>query len=203
MEVSRITEALARLRGALETVGGAYVEEQALQARERLDAVRQREGDLEVEYEAWKLLARTLRKVEEEETAHLGRALVAPVSSRISDLTGGRYGDVAIGPELDAGGIRFAGEERAFSELSVGAREQIALLLRISIAEALGAFVVLDDQLTQTDEDRMAWLRELLEEAAARIQIVVLTCHPVDYGSSPATHVVDLASRVRRSERDA
>ena len=199
-KVLRITEELLKRRGALEQVGGAYAEEQALQAQERVEAVREREGGLEVEYEAWKLLVETLREVEKQETAHLGKALVGPVSSRISELTGGRYGDLAIGPELDAGGIRFAGAERTFSELSVGAREQIAILLRISIAEALGAFVVLDDQLTQTDESRMAWLRELLEAAAARIQIVVLTCHPEDYGSRPATHVVDLASRVRRSE---
>ena len=200
-KVSRITEELQKRRGALEQVGGAYAEEQALQAQERVDAVREREADLEVEYEAWRLLAETLREVEKQETAHLGKALVGPVSSRISELTGGRYGDVAIGPELDAGGIHFGGSERTFSELSVGTREQIALLLRVSIAEALGAFVVLDDQLTQTDESRMTWLRELLEEAAARIQIIVLTCHPEDYGSSAATHVVDLASRVRRSDR--
>ncbi len=202
-KVLRITEELLKRRGALEQVGGAYAEEQALQAQERVEAVREREGGLEVEYEAWKLLVETLREVEKQETAHLGKALVGPVSSRISELTGGRYGDMAIGPELDAGGIRFAGAERTFRELSVGAREQIAILLRISIAEALGAFVVLDDQLTQTDESRMVWLRELLEEAAARIQIVVLTCHPEDYGSGPATHVVGLASRVRRSERSA
>ena len=198
-EVSRITADLQKRRGALEQVGGAYADGQALQAKERVEAVRLRESDLDVEYEAWKLLAKTLREVEKQETAHLGKALVGPVSSRISELTGGRYGDVAIGPELDAGGIRFADAERTFGELSVGTREQIATLLRISIAEALGAFLVLDDQLTQTDESRMAWLRELFEEAAARIQIVVLTCHPEDYGSSPATHVVDLATRVRRS----
>lgn len=200
-EVSRITADLQKRRGALEQVGGAYAKDQAQQAEERVEAVREREGDLEVEYEAWKLLAETLREVEQQETAHLGKALVGPVSSRISALTDGRYGDVAIGPELDAGGVRFAGKVRTFGELSVGVREQIAILLRISIAEALGAFVVLDDQLTQTDRRRMAWLRELLEDAARRIQIVVLTCHPQDYGASPGAHVVDLAGRVQRSER--
>ena len=88
-KVSRITEELQRRQGALEQVGGAYAEEQALQAQERVDAVREREGDLEVEYEAWKLLAETLREVEKQETTHLGKALVGPVSARISELTGG------------------------------------------------------------------------------------------------------------------
>ncbi len=198
-KVARISEDLLVSRGALQQVRGADAEEQAVDAREAVEAVREREASLEVDYEGWKLLAETLREVEKQETAHLGKALVQPVTSRVSALTGGRYGDLAIGPDLDVAGIRFAGAERGFRELSVGAREQIAMLLRISIAEVLGAFVVLDDQLTQTDESRMAWLRDLLEEAAARIQIVVLTCHPRDYGSSPGAHVVDLASRVRRS----
>ncbi len=202
-EVSRITGLLQKRRGALEQVGGAYAEEQALQARERLEAVQAREGDLEVEYEAWKLLGEALREVEKKETAHLGKALVGPVSSRFSELTDGRYGDAAIGPELDAEGVRLAGEVRPFSGLSVGAREQFAILLRLAIAEALGAFVVLDDQLTQTDGIRMAWLREILEDAATRIQVVVLTCHPEDYGAGAATHVVGLVSRLRRSDRGA
>ena len=202
-EVSRITGLLQKRRGALEQVGGAYAEEQALQARERLEAVQAREGDLEVEYEAWKLLGEALREVEKKETAHLGKALVGPVSSRFSALTDGRYGDAAIGPELDAEGVRFAGEVRPFGGLSVGAREQFAILLRLAIAEALGAFVVLDDQLTQTDGIRMAWLREILEDAATRIQVVVLTCHPDDYGAGRATHVVNLVSRLRRSDRGA
>ncbi len=198
-EVSRINAELLRQRGALEQVGGAYAEEQALQASERFKTVRKREEETEIEYEAWKLLGETLMDVEKKETAHLGRALVGPVSERISDLTGGRYGDVAIGPELDAGGIRFAGAERRFSELSVGAREQIAILLRISIAETLGAFVILDDQLTQTDSRRLAWLRDLLGNAAARIQIVVMTCHPEDYEEAPGARIVDLTRCIRRS----
>lgn len=197
--VSRITASLQRQRGALEQVGGAYAEDQEVQARERVEAVRKREGDLEIEYEAWRLLGETLLEVEKEETAHLGRALVDPVSERISNLTGGRYGGMEIGPDLDATGIRFAGAERKFDELSVGAREQIAILLRISIAEALGAFVVLDDQLTQSDRLRLAWLRNLLGEAARRIQVVVMTCHPEDYKEAPGAHVVDLTHCIRRS----
>ncbi len=108
-------------------------------------------------------------------------------------------GSVAIGPHLDATGIRLAGEERGFADLSVGTREQIAILPRISIAEALGAFVILDDQLTQSDGGRLAWLRDLLGEAARRIQVVVMTCHPEDYKEAPGAHVVDLTHCIRRS----
>ena len=198
-EVSRINAALLHQRGALEPVGGPHAEEQSRQAAERVNAIRKREGDLEIEYEAWKLLGETLLEVEKEETAHLGRVLVDPVSERISHLTGGRYGGMAIGPDLDATGIRLAGAERRFADLSVGTREQIAILLRISIAEALGTFVILDDQLTQSDGVRLAWLRDLLGETARRIQVVVMTCHPEDYEEASGARVVDLTHCVRRS----
>lgn len=198
-EFSRINAALLRQRGALEQVGGPDAVEQARQAAERVKAIRKREGNLEIDCEAWKLLGETLLDVEKEETAHLGRALVDPVSERISDLTGGRYGGMAIGPDLDATGIRLAGAERRFADLSVGMREQIAILLRLAIAEALGAFVILDDQLTQTDRRRLAWLRDLLGEAAERIQVVVMTCHPEDYEEAPGARVVDLTHCIRRS----
>lgn len=198
-EVKRVTAALLRERGALEQVGGAYAEEQAMQASERVKTVRKREEETEIEYEAWKLLGETLLEVEKEETAHLGRALVDPVSERIAGLTAGRYGGMAIGPDLDATGIRLAGAERRFAELSVGTRDQIAVLLRISIAETLGAFVILDDQLTQSDGGRLAWLRDLLGEAAMRIQVVVMTCHPEDYEKASGAHVVDLTQCIRRS----
>ena len=122
-----------------------------------------------------------------------------PVSERVAALTGGRYGQVAIGPQLESAGIQTAGGERKFDVLSVGTQEQIALLLRLSIAEVLEAFIVLDDQLTQSDPERMTWMRDLLEAAASRIQVVVMTCHPEHYAvENGRRHVVDLSSCVQR-----
>ena len=191
---------LRRNEGALEQVGGQVIEEQAQQAEEAMRALDERERDMELEYGAWRLLQETLAAAEQEDAAHLGNALVAPVSNHMSELTGGRYGELAIGPQLDATGIALAGSDRAFAELSVGTREQIALLLRIAIAEALGSFVILDDQLTQSDAGRMAWIRDLLATAAKNIQVIVLTCHPEDYAGDDVGHVVDLSKRLRRSD---
>jgi hypothetical protein len=41
--------------------------------------------------------------------------------------------------------------------------------------------VLLDDQLTQSDAQRMAWLRDLIRHLANSIQILVFTCRPADY----------------------
>ena len=197
--VRQLEMQLRTAEGALEQVGGQYIQERAEQAREAVVALEERERELDLEYGAWRLLHETLGEAEKEDAVHLGNALVQPVSERMAALTGGRYGEVAIGPQLEAAGIQTAGGERKFDVLSVGTQEQIALLLRLSIAEALDTFIVLDDQLTQSDAARMTWMRNLLEEAAARIQVVVMTCHPEHYaGGDGHRHIVDLSSCVRR-----
>ena len=73
------------------------------------------------------------------------------------------------------------GALRAAERLSVGTREQLSTLYRLSLAEYLGTTVVLDDQLVQSDVMRMDWFRKLLAEKARAFQIVVFTCRPTDY----------------------
>ena len=190
---------LAAAQGALSQVGGQAIEEQAADAREALAAIDRREHELKVDYGAWKLLRETLAEAEKEDAAHLGAALVKPVSERMSKLTNDRYEEVGIGPQLDATGIRLGGDERDFGDVSVGTREQIALLLRLSIAEALESFLILDDHLTQSDPKRMAWIRNLLGEAAKNIQVVVMTCHPNAYIIG-GEHAVDLTQCITRHD---
>lgn len=190
---------LDKAEGALEQVGGQYLEEQAAQVEEEVATLDSRERELEIDYGGWRMLHEVLKEAEEEETAHLGRALVKPVSQRMAALTGNRYGEVVIDAQLNPGGIELGGDERDFEALSAGTREQIALLLRLSIAEALNSFVILDDQLTQSDRGRLTWMRDLLGTASADIQIIVLTCHPDDYATVPA-HTVDLAQCITRTE---
>ena len=198
--VQQLEMRLHTAAGALSQVGGQYIEEQAELARQAVRALDDQERELELEYGAWRLLRETLAEAEQEDAVHLGNALVRPVSERMADLTGGRYGDLAIGPGLDATGIELAGGERRFDGLSVGTQEQIALLLRLSIAEALKTFVILDDQLTQSDPARMAWIRDLLSRVSEDIQVVVMTCHPEDYAvKGRRRNIVDLSSRVRRN----
>jgi hypothetical protein len=67
------------------------------------------------------------------------------------------------------------------SALSIGTRDQIATLLRLTIAEQLKSAVVLDDHLVHTDPERLAWFRDLLRKTALTTQVIVLTCRPHDY----------------------
>lgn len=174
---------ILRAQGGLEQVGGAVVREQQEELDRALQIALEREHRVEVEYEAWRLLAETLREVESSDGAHLGKALSGPLGERFRALTGGRYGGLAIGQELklDVHGVEASGQLRPFDALSVGTRDQLATLFRLCIAEQLCSAIVLDDHLSQSDADKIRWFRELLRRTGQGIQVVLLTCRPEDY----------------------
>jgi len=168
-------------RGALQQVGGEVARQTAEDAASELESAKQRAQQEELEYEAWELLRKTLREAEQDEGTHLGHALAEPVAKRFAALTTGRYGKLALGPNLETEGISVGGENRIVELLSVGTRDQLSTVFRLTLAEQLKTAVILDDQLTQSDARRMLWLRDLLKEVASSIQVIVFTCRPDDY----------------------
>ena len=195
---------LQKAEGALQQVGGHAVQEKLDQADEAVQAIDRREHELDLDYGAWQLLRDTLQEAEAEDAVHLGKALVDPITKRMAQLTGGRYGNLLIGPKLETEGIELGGSQRDLEALSVGTREQLATVLRLTIADALGSTVVLDDQLVQSDASRMDWLRAFMIECADRFQILVFTCHPEEYRSGRARKksafkLIDLAGCLQRS----
>ena len=180
-ELRRIEDEIQGKRGALQHVGGEVAKQRADAAQEALKATRDREQLLEIDYAAWDMLRTTLLDAEREEGVHLGRALGDPIAKRFTELTEFRYGGLDLGPDLTTHSISVAGGERNVFSLSVGTRDQLSTIFRLSLAEQLKSVLLLDDQLTQSDGERMRWLRDLIRQLAATIQIIVLTCRPADY----------------------
>ncbi|MFO0726433.1 MAG: AAA family ATPase [Myxococcota bacterium] len=170
-----------RAEGELRRTSGPAVREQLNELEEAKRAAR-RTADLhELDANAWALLLKSMKESESSSTQHLGRALASRVEPRFHDLTLGNYGALDVDPNLHAKGIWAGGKTQALEALSAGTREQLATLLRISIAEALDSTIILDDQLVQSDPMRLEWFNRLLFESAARIQLIVVTCRPEDY----------------------
>jgi DNA repair exonuclease SbcCD ATPase subunit len=180
-EVKELENQIYVAEGALEQVGGEVVREQLERAGEALEQLRSSEEDLEIEYGGWQLLLDTLRAAEADQTAHLGQALIKPIGDLFESLTRGRYGSLELGPDLETEGITAAGQPRQVTSLSIGTRDQLSTIFRLCLAEQLGSFLLLDDQLVQSDPQRMEWFMCLLRESSKRLQIVVLTCRPDDY----------------------
>jgi uncharacterized protein YhaN len=187
-ELEAAKEDLHKSEGALSKVGGIAVREEVERIQEALGAERAREREIETDADAWKLLRNTLREIENDEGAHLGRALAGPVSKKFAELTAGRYKDLRFDATLRAEAVGL-GESAAtgsdvLSGLSTGTRNQLATLIRLTIAAQLKSAIVLDDHLVHTDPVRLAWFREMLMKTALNTQVVVLTCRPEDYLTS-------------------
>ncbi|WP_169040655.1 ATP-binding protein, partial [Legionella pneumophila] len=81
------------------------------------------------------------------------------------------------------------GVREPFENLSIGTREQLAILLRLAYADLLaekGASVplILDDALVNSDDLRREKMKQILHRASKKHQIIHLTCHGDDYRDS-------------------
>src|SRR5690606_11248651 len=86
--------------------------------------------------------------------------------------------------ELDR--IVRGGISEPFSGLSLGAREQMAVVTRLALADILrdsgqGCCVVLDDALVNADDGRLERMRLVLGKAAEQQQIIILSCRERDF----------------------
>ncbi len=177
-------ERRASLRGNLETIAGqdlhARVQEakaEAERARDRLDSVK-----------ASDRRATRLVEVLEHHHAQARDRLMAPIIERVapwlprifpqSEL---RLEGAKQTPTLVTGAIT-----EHFAELSGGAREQLGIMVRTAIGQVIAGEgrvpVVLDDALVNTDHERLGEMLSVLDEASADgVQVLVFTCHDVDY----------------------
>lgn len=84
-----------------------------------------------------------------------------------------------------------------FDKLSHGTREQVALALRLAMAQLLAADhdgclpLVFDDAFTHADKDRIEKLKTILFQASQNgLQILLLSCHPENYNGLSANEAV-------------
>jgi hypothetical protein len=180
-DLERVVGEIHKAHGALEQVGGAVARERLRDAVEAYESAERQERDLEAEYDAWLLLLQQMKEADAAQASNLGQVLAPAIAGRFDALTQKRYESVRLTAQLGTEGVVVGGAVRATDRLSVGTREQLSTLYRLSLAEYLGTTVVLDDQLVQSDDTRMDWFRALLAEKARAFQIIVFTCRPSDY----------------------
>lgn len=180
-------EAIARLEGRADQQPLAEASARLERARSAAERARAAEREVELEYGGYQRLVATLEATASERGRDLGAALVEPVSDRFAALlqaVGGeteRYGSLVLASDASTEGAIVDGEVRGLDALSMGTREQLAMLLRLTLAERLRSFLLLDDHLTHTDRERAAVLGALHREVAERTQLIVFTCHPERY----------------------
>lgn len=180
-EVENVERDIQRAHGALEQVGGSVARERLRDAVEAYDLAVRSDRETELEYDAWLLLLEQMKEANAAQASNLGQAFVPAIMQGFYELTRQRYDGLELGPELGTQGVLVSGTVRPPTSLSVGTREQLSTIYRITMADYLRTAVVLDDQLVQSDEVRMEWFRHVLTEKARHFQVLVFTCRPIDY----------------------
>ncbi len=173
------------LEAELSALGRDGLGEQLAEVTGRLDLIRRRLAVSDHEAAAARLLHETLG---EAQTASKERWL-GPVKARVAPYLRllAPDGEVVLDEEtLEIKGVRRLGQHESFEALSVGAREQMAVITRLALADLLHSAgrpsaVILDDALVNTDETRLERMHLALHRAAESLQVLVLTCRERDF----------------------
>ena len=125
----------------------------------------------------------TLRAALAEAADEASRTFLAPVTKRaaryVERLLPGC--DLSFGEGLGLTSVSRGGQDESCTNLSKGTQEQLAVLTRLAFADLLledGAPIslILDDPLVYSDDARLETMTDILQEAAGRMQVILLTC---------------------------
>ncbi len=184
-----IDRQVSGLEGELRAASDQDIESELENARETALATASRLAEVQSQLSALVLLDREFQSL-----ADAGqRELAGPILNRVAPYLSKLLPDAVL--ELDGSlapsRLGRSGRTEAHLQLSDGTREQISILVRLGLADFLadkGAAVpvILDDALVYSDDQRIASMFGLLQEAARRYQVIVLNCHEQTF--SPLAH---------------
>lgn len=152
--------------------------------------------------QAIKLLWETYSLSKSEAVAAVTEPVETAATRMLERIAGRRLGGIRLDGGFRPERVRpeLAGVPVAIVEASGGEHEQIFLATRLALAEVLAGLerqlVILDDALTASDTGRFARAMRVLEEAAEKLQILILTCHPERYQGLKEATFTDLEDLV-------
>ncbi len=173
-------------KGKLESLGGQGLYSRETELTDRLNEAALRRDAARTQ--AW--CARLAHDLIDRRKQAATKAVLTPLEERLTaalaELSGETGRRVFLDEQLQIAGVGPTRESaHAFELLSQGAKEQLLLCLRLAVAQELAAdepqVLILDDVLVNTDPVRQERILDVLGAAAARLQIVILTCHDDRY----------------------
>ena len=183
--VQRLRDEALGLEGEVRVAGGSGVGEDVQLLEERIADLERRRIRIALEADAARLLFATLVNAQRAAREHW----LGPIKTRVAPFLKLIHpeSDIDLDEEtLELKGLRRAGIDERFDRLSAGAREQVAVVTRLALAQVLKqgghpATVILDDALVNTDEIRLERMHHVLRQAARELQVIVLTCRERDF----------------------
>ncbi|RUR17641.1 hypothetical protein ELY21_10860 [Legionella sp. km535] len=184
---NRITELKQQVRDItieLQTSGHRGLAEEKEQAEQELKDISKEVERLGMHVGSLNLLCQLIK----ENIQSAKEMLVKPLTESMTPYLKILFPDSepVIDEEFSLQHILRNGVREPFENLSIGTREQLAILLRLAYADLLaekGASVpvILDDALVNSDDLRREKMKQILHRASKKHQIILLTCHGNDY----------------------
>jgi DNA repair exonuclease SbcCD ATPase subunit len=196
-DIERLRNSASTLTLELQLLGQQGLGETLQELEGQLVVAIQHRDRLKREADALKLLYDTLVRAEQ----RAREAFLAPVQTRVQPYLRLLLPETELvlsDDHLGVTALRRNGQEEPFESLSVGAREQVAVLTRLAFADLLReqgtiAPVVLDDALVNTDPNRFKRMVLAIRKASKNLQIIVLTCNEAQWlqEGSPMIRLAD------------
>lgn len=183
-EIEDLNQLIRDLKIELSALGQKGLSEEVAEAEGAL-ALAQLEFDMaDKQAKALDLLKRTL----DASLKSAKEAAARPITARLIPYLRQLIPDAnpLVNENMVLAGIERAGTQEPFEELSMGTREQLAVLIRLAYADLLSeagqpVTVILDDALVNSDDQRREQMKAILYQASKRYQIIILTCHGREY----------------------
>jgi uncharacterized protein YhaN len=184
-DIDKLSGQATVLETELRTLGQIGLGEQLEEKEGELIRARTAAVRLERSAAAVRLLLDTLTAAEREAK----ETFLGPVRERIKPYLRLLFPDaelVLADDDMAISHLRRGGIDEPFESLSIGTREQLAVLTRLAFADFLRdkgrpAAIILDDALAYSDDQRFDRMQLVLRKAAERLQVIILTCRERDY----------------------
>ena len=177
VQLATARSATDRLAGQLHAMGDPD------ELRASAESLQAQISQLQEEYDALRLAMDTLTGVNSILQNRFSPQLSRRTAEIFHELTEGRYAAAALDRSFHLN-ARPAGDpiDRDIQLLSAGAADQLYLSARLAICELVlppekSIPIILDDALTNFDNERCAAALRWLKQAAAHRQILLFTCH--------------------------
>ena len=176
----------------LSALGQRGLAEELALAESEHAAVRRELQQVEARALALDLLYRTLDESLRRAKEKVARPVIARLLPYLRQLI--PDAEPSVDEDLVLTGISRNRVAEPFSQLSVGTREQLAVLVRLAYADLLSergapVTVVLDDALVNSDDERRERMKAILYQAARNYQVLLLTCHGREYRDCGGTFI--------------
>ncbi len=145
--------------------------------------------------------ARMLYKVLEEHRSSAEKDYSIHFAKFINDLAESFYGEdvhFEVSDSFEIISRRMGSTEVDVADLSTGAKEQLAILIRLALTQIVQVGepfpVILDDEFAHSDPDRIAMMNNIFSDFGDDQQFIMLTCTPEKFSGYKPVKTIDLAA---------